>query len=94
MKLHSFLEDADEEEKQENGSVNVSRGGSSIRSKRLDDVEADGGNDDEDAKDDVNEEEEEKRSNNYDTDVPITNLGMHNQSTTQSIASSLKGIAT
>ena len=90
---YDFLEEADEEVKQEDGSVNISRGGSSIHSKRLDDIEADG-DDDEDAKDDDNEEEEEKRSNNYDTDVPITNLGMHNQSTTESIASSLQGIAT
>ena len=91
---YDFLEEADEEVKQEDGSVNISRGGSSIHSKRLDDIEADGGDDDEDAKYDVNEEEEEKRSNNYDTDVPITNLGMNSQSTTQSIASSLQGIAT
>ena len=50
---------------------------------------------DEDQSDKEQEEEkgEEIVSNDYDTDTPITNLGVNNPSNTQSISSNLQGIA-
>ena len=87
-----FISDeANEQQDKEDQNVNVSRAGSSIHSKRLEEDGEGGEGGEEDANEEANEEEENS-SNNYDTDVPITNLGV--ASNTQSIASSLQGIAT
>ena len=64
--------------------MNISRSGSSIRSKRLDDVEEDVDDGEQDTKDDESKQEGENISNVYDTDVPITNLGVNNSSNTGS----------
>ena len=75
----------------------VSRSASSAGSKRIDVKE--------EVNDGVQEEDnngidqgadngDDHVSNDYDTDVPITNLGVNNSSNTQSIASNLQGIAT
>ena len=95
--MHLFFfssEDENDEKETENEKMNISRGGSSIRSKRLNDVEEDADDGEQDTKDDESNKEEENISNDYDTDVPITNLGVNNSSNTQSIASNLQGIAT
>ena len=39
-------------------------------------------------------DEDDPASNDYDADIPITNIGVTNSSNTQSIASNLQGIAT
>ena len=93
---HFFLSTDKENDKQETDeeTMNISRSGSSIRSKRLNDAEEDADNGEQDTKDDESKQEGENISNDYDTDVPITNLGVNKSSNTQSIASNLQGIAT
>ena len=54
-----------------------------------DDQEGEHGNTEEEAID-----EDDPASNDYDADIPITNIGVTNSSNTQSIASNLQGIAT
>ena len=78
-------------------SVIVSRSASSTGSKRIDvKEEANDGiqEDDNNGIDQGIENGDDNVSNDYDTDVPITNLGVNNSSNTQSIASNLQGIAT
>lgn len=90
---------ADENDKQETTEENVnnSPGGSRNESQGHDpnntnkEYEQDKNQSDEEQEE---EREEEIVSNDYDTDIPITNLGVNNPSNTQSISSSLQGIAT
>ena len=95
LMIHFFsTEKESDKQETEEENINISRSGSSIRSKRLNDAEEDADDGEQDTKDDESKQEGENISNDYDTDVPITNLGVNNSSNTQSIASNLQGIAT
>ena len=89
----------DENDKQETTEENLnnSTGGRSNESQGHDSNHTNNGYEQDENQSDKEPEEEkgeENVSNDYDTDIPITNLGVNNPSNTQSISSNLQGIAT